>query len=110
MGVSWDDFWRMNPFVIKALVKGYKQSLQHQDYISWLSGQYTLSAVSVAIEHCFAKRSKLEYIKEPLLANEFEDDGLTQEQIDERELRKMILAEDEWIRVSKAKGLPETII
>ena len=34
----------------------------------------------------------------------------TQEEIDERELRKMILAEEQWMAVAKMKGLPETVI
>lgn len=39
-----------------------------------------------------------------------DDTGLTQEEIDERELRKMILAEEQWMAVAKMKGLPETVI
>lgn len=74
-------------------------------------GMYALSAISVAMEHCLAgKKAKSEYIKEPFLTNSFEDDGLTEQEIQEKEIRKAILAEEQWSNNSKLKGLPETII
>lgn len=77
----------------------------------WLMGQYVLSAVSVAVEHCLAgKKAKREYIKEPILSKVCEDDGLTQEEIDERELRKMLFAEEQWAMNDRKRGLPETKI
>ena len=74
-------------------------------------GIYALSAFSVAIEHCIAgKRAKSEYIKEPFLANVFENDGLTAEEIQEKEIKKAIMIEEQWASISRRKGLPETII
>ena len=74
-------------------------------------GNYGVSAMIVAIDRCFGgKKSKAEYIKESILSKEFENDGLTEEEIQERELRKALFAEEQWIIAGKQKGLPETII
>ena len=74
-------------------------------------GNYGVSAMIVAIDICFGgKKSKAEYIKESILSKAFENDGLTEEEIQEKELRKALLAEEQWIIAGKQKGLPETII
>ncbi len=58
----------MNPHIIKLLLKGHEEKIKEQDYLSWLFNQYTLSAVSVAVEHCLAgKKAKSQYIKQPIL-------------------------------------------
>ena len=63
-------------------------------------GNYGVSAMIVAIDRCFGgKKSKA-----------FENDGLTEEEIQERELMKALFAEEQWIIAGKQKGLPETII
>lgn len=68
IGVSWQEFWGMNPHIIKLLLKGHEEKIKEQDYLAWLQGQYTLSAVSVAVEHCLAgRKAKSKYIKKPLL-------------------------------------------
>ena len=78
-------------------------------YMWW--GSYGISALIVAIDRCFGgNKSKAEYIKEPILSKTFENDGLTEEEIQEKELRKALLAEEQWIIAGKQKGLPETII
>ena len=74
-------------------------------------GNYGLSALNVAIDKYFSgKKSNAEYIKEPILSKTFENDGLTEEEIQEKELRKALIAEEQWIIAGKQKGLPETII
>lgn len=75
----------------------------------WYMGMYVQSAVSAAIEHNFAgKRAKSKYIEKPIMESAYEDEGLPQEEIDERELKKMLLYEDMWAMQAKRKGLPET--
>lgn len=101
----------MNPRIISCLYEGYKQKIKQEDYLAWVNGRYTMSAVATAVEHCLnGRKAKSEYIKEPLFLKNFEDYGLTEEEIYERELKKALLAEEQWIRVSKEKGLPETSI
>ena len=49
-------------------MKGHQEKIKEQDYLTWLSWQYGLSAVSVAIEHNLAgHKARSEYIKEPLM-------------------------------------------
>lgn len=83
-----------------------------QDYLQHMWwGSYGISALIVAIDTCFSnKKSNVEYVKEPILSKAFENDNLTEEEIQEKELRKALLAEEQWIIAGKQKGLPETII
>lgn len=111
IGVTYDEFWKMNPHIINILLEGHKLKMRMQDEQMWMFGIYIQSAVSVAIEKNLAgKKAKQKYIDKPIMQNIDEDDGLTQEEIDERELKKMILAEEQWIMAAKMKGLPETVI
>lgn len=111
IGVTYDEFWKMNPHIINILLEGHKLKMRMQDEQMWMFGIYIQSAASVAIEKNLAgKKAKQKYIDKPIMQNIDEDDGFTQEEIDERELKKMILAEEQWIMAAKMKGLPETVI
>lgn len=99
----------MNPRIIKLLIKGYQEKIKEQDYLAWLFNQYTLSAVLVAIDRTIAGgKAKAEYIKEPVLQKAIEDMNMTQEELDERELRKMLMYEEQWSNLERKAGLPET--
>lgn len=79
--------------------------------MNWISGQYNLSAVSVAIDRVLnGKKSKSEYIKEPFLWKFLEESQLTEEEREKREMEKEILAMEQWIANDRARGLPETNI
>lgn len=85
--------------------------MQNDSMIHSVCGSYILSAVSVAIDHCLAgQKEKSEYIKEPIMSKEFENQGMTEEEIYERELKKALMAEEQWIIAGKQKGLKETVI
>lgn len=74
-------------------------------------GIYNMRAFSVAVDRCInGNKAKLEYFKEPMLQSIEDTDGLTQEEIDERELRKMLLYEEMWSKQAKKNGLPETVL
>lgn len=100
------------PKELEPYDKAHKIKIAEQDnlqYMWW--GNYGVSALIVAIDRCFGgKKSKAEYIKDPILSKAFENDGLTEEEIQEKELRKALLSEEQWIIAGKQKGLPETII
>ena len=100
------------PKELEPYNKAHKMKMAEQDnlqYTWW--GSYGISALIVAIDRCFSgKKSKAEYIKEPISSKAFENDGLTEDEIQEKELRKALLAEEQWIIAGKQKGLPETII
>lgn len=74
----------MTPRILRAVTDGYVKRLEQQDYINWSNGYYTMSAVAVAIERNLAgKKSKAEYIKEPLLTQMQKE-----KKLDESELQK----------------------
>lgn len=100
------------PKELEPYDKAHKIKIAEQDNLQHMWwGNYGVSALIVAIDRCFGgKKSKAEYIKEPILSKAFENDGLTEEEIHEKELRKALLAEEQWIIAGKQKGLPETII
>ena len=70
------------PNELRAFYKAYKNKQRIKDEETWMWwGNYGLSALIVAIDRCFGgKKSKAEYIKEPILSQTFKDDGLTEEE------------------------------
>lgn len=112
IGVDWERIMDSCPKELEAYDVAHERKLLEQDYLNHLWwGSYGLSAVSVAVERCLAgKKSKQKYIEKPILKEVFGTANLTDEQKFEKELQKALLAEEQWIAVSKKKGLPETII
>ena len=76
------------PKELEPYNKAHKMNIVEQDnmqHMWW--GNYGISALIVAIDKCFSKKQKAEYIKEPILSKTFENDGLTEEEIQkQREL------------------------
>ena len=99
------------PKELEPFEKAHKNKIMEQDYLQHLWWRdYGISALIVAIDRCFSKKSKAKYVKENVLSKAFENDGLTEEEIYEKELRKALMVEEQWIITGKQKGLPETII
>ena len=89
MGVTYERFMDSCPKQLEPYVKAHNNKIMEEDYLQHLwFGNYGLSALIVAIDRCFrGKKSKFEYIKEPILSKTFENDGLTEEEIQkQREL------------------------
>lgn len=58
----------MNPHIISLMSEGYKLKIKNMDRQMWLMGNYILSSVSVAIEHCLAgRKAKSKYLEKPLM-------------------------------------------
>lgn len=108
MGVSYEDFWKLNPHKISVISDGYQEKLKNemtvQDHLNWITGQYFLSALEVALSG-FSKNSNAKYIEKPVLSND-----VTSEEQEELEMRKEIAAMERWIANDKKRGLPETTI
>lgn len=111
-GFSIDDIDWACPADLEPYAQAHKMEQKENDSMAWLyCGNYVLSAISVALEHCLAgSKAKSEYIKGPILMKLGEYDGLTQAEIDERELRKMLLAEKQWQMAGDRSHLPRTIM
>lgn len=76
------------PKELEPYNKAHKMNIVEQDNLQHMWwGNYGISALIVAIDKCFSKKPKAEYIKEPILSKIFENDGLTEEEIQkQREL------------------------
>ena len=70
------------PKELEPYDKAYEIQIKEQDMLQHMWwGNYGISALIVAIDRCFSgKKSKAEYIKEPILSQTFKDDGLTEEE------------------------------
>lgn len=56
------------PADLEPYAKAYKLKMQEWDYMNWILNQYTLSAVSVAVEHCLAgRKARSKYIEKPIM-------------------------------------------
>lgn len=78
-----------SPTDMKPYLKAHEEELKEQDYIAWLQGQYTLSAVLVAVEHNLAgEKAKSKYIEKPILQQiEQKQKKMTEEELQrQREL------------------------
>lgn len=70
MGVTWWQFWGLNPHIIKCIANGYSEQKIEIDAMmhAWF-GNYGVSAVSVAVEHCLAgRKARSTYIEKPILS------------------------------------------
>lgn len=97
----------MNPHIINLLMKGHQEKIKEQDYLAWLFGQYTLSAVSVSVEHNLAgRKAKSKYIEKPFLQSLFEEkaDNPYKESQEEIAVFEMKLR----TKALKMQGLPES--
>lgn len=97
MGVTYRDFWEMNPRIIKFYAERYKNKRNEEDLKQWQLGQYITAAISTI--------GKGKYPKKPL----FQIEGNTGE-ITEKNIQKAILAEQQYMAMAVNKGLPKTII
>lgn len=70
IGVSYHEFMHSTPKVLKAYDKAFDKKIEMIDSLVWrFCGEYFLSAVSVAVEHCLAgKKAKLKYTEKPILS------------------------------------------
>ena len=107
-----DDIDWSCPADLEVYAKVHRMEQKEADSTAWLfCGNYILSALTVAIEHCLAgNKAKSEYIKEPVLKKIEEYEGLSQEEIDRRELQKILLAEKQWQMAGEVSKLPPTVI
>lgn len=111
MGVTWQEFWGMNPHIINCLQKGYEERIKQEDYLQYIWwGKYGISALVFAIEHNFAKNPRSEYEKEPILSKIYHSGPITEAE-KERELELFIKrnekARSEWKRRKKRRERAE---
>ena len=110
-GLTIKDIENSNPREMKAYEDAFALSQKLIDRNSWNMGNYMTNAVTVALDHAFnGKKAKSKYLEKPLLEQYFDDLTLTQEEIDNRELQKMIAHERQQMVKDRANGLkPPTL-
>ena len=110
MGVSYDEFWKLNPHILDIIQKSYLKKQKVIDRQMWMMGMYVKDAVGTVIDHALSgSKAKSKYMEKPIL-EELEEVNLTEEERYERDLRKALLVEDQWIANDIQRGLPKTTI
>lgn len=99
----------MNPRTLKPYFKAYELRRKETDREQYCQGMYFFEAVSVALANAFKGKNKpvIKYRDKPFFDSVEEE--LTEENY-EQKLRQALLNEELWIKASRDKGLPETII
>lgn len=97
IGITYHEFWGMNPHIIKFYAEQYKNKRNEEDLKQWKLGQYILAAISTI--------GKGKYPKKPMFQIE-ENTG----EITERDIEMAILTERRYMVMATNNGLPETII
>ncbi len=96
----------MNPHIINLMLKGHQEQVKQQDYFAWLYNQYTMSAVSVAVEHCLAgKKARSKYIRRPIMQEIYDD---AQQQYSESKEECAVFEMKQRIKLLKEQNLPES--
>lgn len=105
---------KSKPIELVAYGKADRLNQKKKDEELWLQGFYNLQALQVAFAHFGAglagKKSDAKYLDKPITQNKNPYEGLTQEEIDNLEIQKMIAAEDLYIVQQKMSGMAEVNI
>jgi hypothetical protein len=111
-GVPYDVFMASTPNKMRPYDLAQEAKLEQADYLAWLQGIYIRKAFSDIIGAAFSKNSsadKFSYFDKPILAEAIEDARLTPEERQQKELAKMLAAEEAWILHDRLNlNLPET--
>lgn len=99
IGVTKQEFMHSTPKVLKAYDKAHMMKIELLDSLAWqFCGNYVLSAVAVAVEHCLAgRKAQSEYVKEPMFA----DLSLSDEEKEKKALDKFIKGVNEMQEIYK---------
>lgn len=92
MGVSEEKFWDSTPKELAPYIKAYEIKQKAKDSDMWKMGIYVLSAVQTAVQNSlFGRKSKAEYIKEPLSNKVQEKKKVLTEQDKKNEREKLLM-------------------
>lgn len=89
MGISYEEFWTLNPRKLAVLVEGYKLKRKIKDEQDWLLGGYVFQAVTVSIENALRKKNQkaksyFELVEKPFL------DKVDNQEVSENDKQKYI--------------------
>ena len=87
IGVSKEEFENITPHEFELMIEAYKEQQKHANYMMWVNGIYTMSALQASVGNMFKKNNSkpYEYPKKPYDLNEKKE--LTEEELQkQREL------------------------
>ena len=81
--MSEEQFWNSNPRIIKVWDSAWrKEQLRQNELIHSYVGNYILSAVSTAVDHCLnGQNAKSKYIEKPIRLFELTEEEKKQQQL-----------------------------
>lgn len=67
IGITWEQFWEMNPRIVNAHIEGHKLFVKEQNALYHLEGAYTKSALDATVGNMFKKKGAkaIEYPAQP---------------------------------------------
>ena len=87
LGITWEQFWEMNPRIVNAHIEGHRLFVEEQNALYHLEGIYTRSALESTVGNMFKKKGAkaIEYLAKPIdLSGSSDDenspDGLSEEE------------------------------
>ena len=98
-GMTEEQFWNSNPRIIKVWEKTYKNEMNRKNAIvhAWI-GNYGLSALVYAIDHCFnGNKAKSKYIEKPIRLFELDEE---EKKIESQKARNLFIA---WAGMAEKK-------
>ena len=114
IGMTKQEFMKSKPIELVAYGKADRLKQKRKDEELWLQGFYNYQALQVAFAHfgagLFGKKSDAKYMDKPITQHKDPYEGLTQEEIDNIEIQKMIAQEDLYIAQQKMSGMAEVNI
>ena len=92
IGVSEEKFWDSTPEELKPYLKAYELKKKEKDNDMWQMGIYVMSAVQAVVQKSlFGRKSKAEYLKEPLSNKAQEKDKVLTESDKKNEREKLLM-------------------
>lgn len=92
VGVSWNDFWNMNPRIINLHIKGHNEKAKERDeWVHTWVGTYGISAFSTILSHAFSKTSQAKFIEQPITKELRKKKKITKEQRTKMENEKLAM-------------------
>lgn len=87
IGIPYDVFWNITPYEFEIMSDAYKEQQRYANYMMWINGAYTVSALQATVGNMFKKKGEQpnKYFEEPLPIFEqkkelTEEEKLTEEQ------------------------------
>lgn len=104
-GMSYDEYWHGDAYVVKFYKEAHRLKLQAQDENNWMQGMYVYEAIldCSPILHAFSKKGTkpLQYAEKPYLADRLREK--TKEEIEqekENERLKFIIQMNNWFQAT----------